>query len=163
MNTQSFTNGTSRLSRVVRRQECGTHPCYELSTSQFSDMKSEDSPANTVFRLQHLSVSRERDTPQRELPPAVVRGNGAGGGLLLECLFGRCHKNCQRLHTGRPVQWRAFQEALGPDFRRHTANYMDHVRSCGMLSRYPGIPKESELSASWCIIHFKYKAYAKNN
>ncbi|WP_410523801.1 DUF4373 domain-containing protein [Phocaeicola dorei] len=27
-------------------------------------------------------------------------------------------------------------------------NYMDHVRSCGMLSRYPGIPKESELSAS---------------
>ena len=39
MNTQSFTNGTSRLSRAVRRQECGTHPCYELSTSQFSDMK----------------------------------------------------------------------------------------------------------------------------
>ena len=40
MNTQSFTNGTSRrLSRAVRRQECGTPPCYALSTSQFSDMK----------------------------------------------------------------------------------------------------------------------------
>lgn len=39
MNTQSFTNGTSRLSRAVRRLECGTHLCYELSTSQFSDMK----------------------------------------------------------------------------------------------------------------------------
>lgn len=27
-------------------------------------------------------------------------------------------------------------------------NYMDHVRSCGLLSRYPDIPKEFELSAS---------------
>ena len=24
--------------------------------------------------------------------------------LLLECLFGRCHKNCQRLHTSRTFQ-----------------------------------------------------------
>ena len=41
-------------------------------------------------------------------------------------------------------------------FRKHRVltsadiqrNYMDHIRSCGMLSRYPDIPKEFELSAS---------------
>ncbi len=142
MNTQSFTNGTSRrLSRAVRRQECGTHPCYELSTSQFSDMK--------VRRL-----TRQYGFSGYSIYRYLVNETLHNGSyLLLWCeetaqavasywnAFGRCHKNCQRLHTSRTFNGELYEKhriLTSADIQR---NYMDHVRSCGLLSRYPDIPE----------------------
>ena len=135
MNTQSFTNGTSRrLSRAVRRQECGTHPCYELSTSQFSDMK--------VRRL-----TRQYGFSGYSIYRYLVNETLHNGSYLL--LW--CEETAQAVAS----YWNASLEDVtrivngciqtSADIQR---NYMDHVRSCGLLSRYPDIPKEFELSAS---------------
>ena len=149
MNTQSFTNGTSRLSRAVRRLECGTHLCYELSTSQFSDMK--------VRRL-----TRQYGFSGYSIYRYLVNETLHNGSyLLLWCeetaqavasYWNASLEDVTRIVNGC-IQVGLFNDEL---FRKHRVltsadiqrNYMDHIRSCGMLSRYPDIPKEFELSAT---------------
>ncbi|MCG0147583.1 DUF4373 domain-containing protein [Phocaeicola vulgatus] len=150
MNTQSFTNGTSRrLSQAVRRQECGTHPCYELSTSQFSDMK--------VRRL-----TRQYGFSGYSIYRYLVNETLHNGSyLLLWCeetaqavasYWNASLEDVTRIVNGC-IQVGLFNGELYEKHRILTSadiqrNYMDHVRSCGLLSRYPDIPKEFELSAS---------------
>ena len=150
MNTQSFTNGTSRrLSRAVRRQECGTHPCYELSNSQFYDMKvrrltrQDGFSGYSIYRYivtETLHNGSYRRRWCEETAQAVAPyGNASfedvtriGNGCIQVGLFNGDLYEKHRILTSADIQ----------------RNYMDHVRSCGLLSRYPDIPKEFELSAS---------------
>ncbi len=127
MNTQSFTNGTSRrLSRAVRRQECGTHPCYELSTSQFSDMKVNNGSYLLLWCEETAQAVASYWNASLEDVTRIVNG------CIQVGLFNGELYEKHRILTSADIQ----------------RNYMDHVRSCGLLSRYPDIPKEFELSAS---------------
>ena len=166
MNTQSFTNGTSRrLSRAVRRQECGTHPCYELSTSQFSDMKVRRLTRQYGFSGYSIYRYLVNETLHNgsylllwceETAQAVASYWNASledvTRIVNGCIqVGLFNDELFRKHWG--LQVGLFNGELYEKHRILTSadiqrNYMDHVRSCGLLSRYPDIPKEFELSAS---------------
>ena len=128
MNTQSFTNGTSRrLSRAVRRQECGTHPCYELSIYRYLVNE-------TLHNGSYLLLWCE------ETAQAVASYWNAS----LEDVT-RIVNGCIQVGLFNGELYEKHRILTSADIQR---NYMDHVRSCGLLSRYPDIPKEFELSAS---------------
>ena len=132
MNTPSFTDGTNHSLSKTLQGKCTTRPYYEISTSQFSDMK--------IRRL--------------------MRKYGFGGyspenRFLLEYFFGRCNPDCEGLHTSRPVQRRTVQEVPGTYFGGHTAELPEDLLHAFPTSRHIRRAGACGQLIHKTIIHFK--------
>ena len=145
MNIQSFTTGRP-LSGNTRRQEYGTRPCYEIGTSQFSDMK--------IRRL-----TRKYGFSGYSIYRYLVNETLCKGGYLLPW--------CEETARAVASYWNASLEDVtrivngciqvglfnGELYEKHrvltSADIQrNYLQSCGVFPPFPEIPKEFELSAS---------------
>ena len=146
MNTQSFTNGTNHSLSKAQQGKCSARPYYELSTSQFSDMK--------IRRL--------------------TRKYGFGGySIYLYLVNEALHKGdyflpwCEETARETASYWNASLEDItrivkgciqvglfnGELYRRHRVLtsadiQQNYLKTCCMLSRLPDISEELELAVS---------------
>lgn len=147
MNTQSLTNGTSRsLSRNARRGECGTRPCYEISTLQFSDMKVRKLTRKYGFSgysIYRYLVNETLYKGEYFLPWCEETAQQVAS------YWNASLEDITRIVNGC-IQVGLFNDEL---FRKHgvltSADIQaDYLKSCGMFSRLPYIEEEFALAAS---------------
>lgn len=146
MNTQSFTDGTNHSLSKTLQVKCTTRPCYEISTSQFSDMKIRRLMRKYGFggySIYRYLVNEALHQGDYFLPwcEETARKTASYWNTSLEDVT-RIVKGCIQVGLFNGGLYRKYRVLTSEDIQQN------YLKTCCMLSQLPDISEELELAVS---------------